>query len=59
MTNPVQFLKEVGKQMKQVTWPTPSELYKYTKIVLITVIFMSIFFAVVDYGFSELVRLFL
>ncbi|RKD67544.1 protein translocase subunit secE/sec61 gamma [Sinobaca qinghaiensis] len=57
--NPVKFLKEVGGEMKRVTWPTRKELTKYTIVVIITIIFFVIFFAIVDLGLSELVRIFL
>ncbi|SFM38281.1 MULTISPECIES: preprotein translocase subunit SecE [Salibacterium] len=57
--SPVKFLREVGKEMKRVTWPTRRELTKYTIVVLVTVVFFVIFFAVVDLGLSELVRIIL
>ncbi|MBB6451441.1 preprotein translocase subunit SecE [Geomicrobium halophilum] len=53
------FLREVGKEMKRVTWPTPRELFKYTRIVIVTVIFITIFFALVDAGLSYLFETFL
>ncbi|AXF56638.1 preprotein translocase subunit SecE [Salicibibacter kimchii] len=57
--NSVKFLREVGKEMKRVTWPTPKELFKYTRTVLVTLIFITIFFALVDSGISYLVETFL
>ncbi|QQK78579.1 preprotein translocase subunit SecE [Salicibibacter cibi] len=45
--------------MKRVTWPTPGELYKYTRTVLVTLIFVTIFFTLVDSGISYLVETFL
>nr|WP_281392553.1 preprotein translocase subunit SecE [Salicibibacter cibi] len=55
----VKFLREVGIEMKRVTWPTPGELYKYTRTVLVTLIFVTIFFTLVDSGISYLVETFL
>ncbi len=55
----VKFLRSVVTEMKRVSWPTRKELIRYTWIVLGTVTFMAIFFAVVDLGISELVRLIL
>ncbi|MFC5713777.1 preprotein translocase subunit SecE [Thalassorhabdus alkalitolerans] len=57
--NTGKFLRDVGREMKRVTWPTRKELIKYTGVVLATVFFISIFFAVVDLGLSTLVRTFL
>lgn len=52
------FLKNVSKEMKKVSWPTGSELRNYTVIVLTTVIFMALFFFIVDLGFSQFLSLF-
>ncbi|WP_018924687.1 preprotein translocase subunit SecE [Salsuginibacillus kocurii] len=57
--NPIRFLGQVGREMKRVTWPTRQELMKYTGVVILTVFFISVFFAIVDLGFSYLVRTFL
>ncbi|RSL29283.1 preprotein translocase subunit SecE, partial [Salibacterium salarium] len=45
--------------MKRVSWPTRKELTKYTIVVIATIAFFVVFFAVVDLGLSELVRLLL
>nr|WP_281241014.1 preprotein translocase subunit SecE [Natribacillus halophilus] len=55
----IQFLREVGQEMKRTTWPTPRELFRYTRIVILTLIFITIFFAIVDAGISFLVETFL
>ncbi|CAM3895490.1 preprotein translocase subunit SecE [Alkalicoccus chagannorensis] len=55
--SPVKFLKEVGTEMKRVTWPTAKELRKYTGVVVATVIFISIFFAISDFVISSLLEL--
>jgi preprotein translocase subunit SecE len=55
----VKFLREVVQEMKRVSWPTRKELTKYTWIVLGTVFFIAVFFAIADYGISSLVRLLL
>ncbi|AQX52915.1 preprotein translocase subunit SecE [Priestia flexa] len=51
------FLRDVGREMKKVSWPKRNELVRYTITVVSTVIFMTVFFAVVDYGISSLIRL--
>ncbi|WP_096438138.1 preprotein translocase subunit SecE [Alteribacter populi] len=56
---PVKFLKEVSTEMKRVTWPTRKELVRYTGVVIATVAFIAVFFAIVDLGISELIRIIL
>ncbi|WP_237563736.1 preprotein translocase subunit SecE [Halalkalibacter okhensis] len=53
------FFRDVVQEMKRVSWPTRKELTRYTWVVLGTVAFISVFFFVVDYGISELVRILL
>lgn len=55
----VNFFREVGREMKKVSWPKRKELTKYTLTVLSVVVFFSVFFAVLDLGISELIRLIL
>ncbi|WP_319215768.1 preprotein translocase subunit SecE [uncultured Trichococcus sp.] len=55
----MKFLKSVADEMKQVTWPTGKELAKYTNTVVVTTILFVIFFAVVDFGITEGMDLFL
>ncbi|MCM3762398.1 preprotein translocase subunit SecE [Alkalihalobacillus oceani] len=53
------FLRDVVQEMKRVSWPTRKELTRYTLVVIGTVAFISVFFAIIDYGISELVRVLL
>ncbi|ERN51042.1 preprotein translocase subunit SecE [Alkalihalophilus marmarensis] len=53
------FFKDVVLEMKRVSWPTRKELTRYTWVVLGTVAFITVFFAIVDYGISSAVRLLL
>ncbi|MED4876463.1 preprotein translocase subunit SecE [Anoxybacillus geothermalis] len=57
MQRVVNFFKEVVRELKKVSWPSRKELVNYTGIVLATVAFFTIFFAVVDLGISQLIRL--
>lgn len=59
MGNIGDFLKNVVSEMRKVSWPKRKELTRYTIVVLSTVIFMALFFAVIDAGISELFRWFL
>lgn len=54
---PVKFLKEVSTEMKRVSWPNRKELTRYTGVVIATVTFIAIFFAIADFGISALIRL--
>ncbi|ATH94032.1 MULTISPECIES: preprotein translocase subunit SecE [Bacillus] len=53
----MKFFKNVGKEMKKVTWPKGKELTSYTVTVITTVIFFVIFFALIDSGITQLIRL--
>lgn len=55
----VKFLRDVVREMKKVSWPKRKELTKYTITVITTVTFVAVFFAAVDLGISELIRLIL
>ncbi len=55
----IKFLRNVGKEMKRVSWPKRKELTRYTITVLTTVTFVAVFFAVIDMGISSLIRLIL
>jgi preprotein translocase subunit SecE len=55
----INFFRDVSREMKKVSWPKGKELKKYTITVLSTVIFASVFFAVIDLGISSLIRLFI
>lgn len=52
------FLKNVSREMKKVSWPKGKELRNYTVVVISTVIFMAVFFFVVDFGISQLLDAF-
>ena len=51
------FFRDVGREMRKVSWPKRKELTRYTVTVLATVVFLAVFFAVIDLGISELIRL--
>ncbi|MBN8210769.1 preprotein translocase subunit SecE [Bacillus sp. NTK071] len=53
------FFRNVASEMKRVSWPTRKELTRYTIVTVTTVIFIAVFFALVDQGISSLIRLIL
>ncbi len=50
------FIREVYDELRKVVWPTPTELYRYTLVVVATVVVISLFIGAVDYGVGELVK---
>jgi len=55
----IQFVREAWQEMKKVVWPSRKETLGGTGMVLILVIFISIFLGLVDFGLSRLVRQFI
>ena len=53
------FLREVFDELRKVVWPTWGELYRYTLVVIVTVIILGGFIGGVDYGLSEILRRYL
>ena len=53
------FFKGVKSEMEKTSWPTKEELFKYTIIVVSTVIFFLVFFYAFDIGINALKQLFL
>lgn len=54
----IEFLKNVTREMRKVTWPNRKELVNYTITVVVTVVFFALFFFVVDLGISSLLNVF-
>jgi len=50
------FLHDVRIEMRQVNWPTGSDVVSTTVVVTVTVAFFGIFFFLVDRGVGELIR---
>lgn len=55
----IDFFKKVVSEMRKVSWPRRKQLTRYTIVVLTTVVFMAVFFAVVDVGISSLIKWYL
>lgn len=55
--NPGQFIREVRQEVSKVTWPTRKETTVTTIMVFIMVTLAAIFFLLVDWGLSHLVKL--
>lgn len=50
----MKFINEVREELKHVIWPTRQEVVKSTWVILITVIFVSIFLFFVDFLFEQI-----
>ncbi|MEJ0096132.1 MAG: preprotein translocase subunit SecE [Methylocella sp.] len=55
MANPFQFIQEVRTEAGKVTWPTRRETLITTGLVILMVLFASLFFVTVDQGLRLLV----
>ncbi|GIP36242.1 preprotein translocase subunit SecE [Paenibacillus sp. J2TS4] len=51
------FFSDSWAELKKVKWPNRKEMVSYTIVVLVTVIFVTIYFTILDLGISNLVRL--
>ena len=56
---PVKYLGQVRQEGRKVVWPTWTEVYKTTILVMIMVAIMGLFFFVVDWALANLVQLIL
>ncbi|GMU85656.1 MAG: hypothetical protein AMXMBFR48_08980 [Ignavibacteriales bacterium] len=52
----VNFVNDVVKEMKKVTWPTQEELKESTTIVIVVCLIISAFTYAVDIGLTELFK---
>ena len=50
------FIREVLDELRKVVWPTWGELYRYTLVVIFTVVVLGIFIGGVDYLLGEAAR---
>ena len=51
-----QFLRDVYDELRKVVWPTGGELYRYTLVVIFTVILLGIFIGGTDYLLGEFAK---
>ena len=59
MTNPFEFIQQVRAEAAKVVWPTRRETMITTGLVLLLVVFASLFFVTVDTILREVVALLL
>ncbi|UEX89929.1 preprotein translocase subunit SecE [Staphylococcus ratti] len=51
------FFQGVKSEMEKTSWPTGTELVKYTAIVVFTVMFFLVFFWGLDIGIGQIIEL--
>ncbi|QJC50649.1 preprotein translocase subunit SecE [Paenibacillus albicereus] len=51
------FFADSWAELKKVRWPNRKELTSYTLVVLVTIVFVTIYFWLLDIGISSLVEL--
>ena len=47
--------RETVGELRKVTWPTPMEAWKLTKIVVVVMIAMSAILGILDFAFTRLI----
>ena len=54
-----EFLIEVHNELTKVTWPTREEVVKSSTVVLLVTFILMLYIAILDYGFSGIIRIIL
>lgn len=56
MDNFINYLKATAAEMKQVSWPTQTQAFQYTLLVIAISIVTAAFVGAFDYAFSQFVK---
>lgn len=57
MNSIIRYVRESLEELRQVRWPTQQQAVRLTVIVIGFIIVSSLFFGIIDMGFSEIIRL--
>lgn len=57
MTTPAVFLREVGDELKKVTWPKQNEVMRLTFIVIIISLLVGFYIGALDFIFTKTVEI--
>ena len=52
-----EFIADSWAELKKVRWPNRKELTSYSVVVLVTIVFVTIYFWLLDIGISSLIEL--
>ncbi len=55
-SNSIKFLREVAEELRKVSWSTKEELIAATAVVLVALVFLTVYIALVDIGLSKIMR---
>ena len=53
----IRFIQEARSELLKVTWPTRDQIWDSTKVVILSVVVISLFLGLIDILFSYLIRL--
>lgn len=60
MNKIINYIKEyfigVFSELKKITWPSREDVFRQTFVVIVTVAVVALFFALIDFVFSDLVK---
>ena len=51
------FIQETKQELNKVTWPSSSELWQSTAVVIVTTFIMALFIGTVDFFLSVVMRI--
>jgi preprotein translocase subunit SecE len=52
----INFVNDVVREMKKVTWPTKEELKESTNIVVVVCLILALFTYIIDMGITSLIK---
>ena len=53
----VRLWRETVGELRKVSWPTPQEAWRLTRIVIVVMVFMSFLLGLFDFVFSKLIAI--
>jgi len=56
MTAPVTFFREIFDELKKVVWPTRTEIFRLTTIVIFLSVIMGLYIGGLDYIFTQAIQ---
>lgn len=54
MVSPITYLKQVGRELKKVTWPTRAQTIEMTVLVIGVTVIIAIYIGALDFLFQKL-----
>ena len=53
----LEFIRESREELKKVAWPEKEEVSNFTIVVIVTLIFVSVFLGMVDFVLNKIIGL--